>query len=130
MRLKVNANPLSPLVPIGRRYSDDDRTFTVSSVIKVSTGMEDDGTITGSDPTKKDGFREDELCSDLCFWKKSNRERSLSSWLPNEVELLETLLPTYIGLRRAACILAVAIAKPCAEVRTLESATEREILDI
>ena len=79
-------------------------------------GMGNDGTITDSTPSKEDGFREDELCSDLCFWKKSNRSRSVSRWSPDKIDLLETLLPAYFGLKRAACLLVTAIDKPCAEV--------------
>ena len=64
-------------------------------------------------------FKDDEVCSDACFWLKSTRLRAVSEFTDEETELLHIFLPAYSHNRRGPCMLALAIDKPCVEVREL-----------
>ena len=124
VRTRINAKPLSPSSEIGRTFSArDDATGPKldASTIKDSLGMNEDKSISGNSLIAVSGsdcaFQDDELCSDDCFWLKSNRLRALSRFADEETELLHTFIPAYGQNRRGPCMLALAIDKPCVEVR-------------
>ena len=83
--------------------------------------MNSDKTISGQPWTRlkagEPGFEDTEACSNDCFWVKSSRSQPVSAWTNREKELLKKLSPAYKDARRGACMLALAIKKPCAEVR-------------
>ena len=85
-------------------------------------GMNDDKTISGAFWSEVGeegaGLKDDEVCSDECFWPKENRYRSLSEWSKADREVLETLRPAYENDRRGSCMMSQSglIGKPCVEV--------------
>ena len=88
-------------------------------------GMNDDGSVSGlpiDEMTDLDtGFADNELCSDSCFWKKTNRSGlKVKPWLNEDRELVRELLPAYVHNKRAACMIALAVQKPCVEVSSSE----------
>ena len=88
--------------------------------------MNDDGSVSGlpiDEMTDLDtGFVDNELCSDSCFWKKANRSGlNVTPWLDEDRVLLQALLPAYARNKRAACMIALAIQKPCVEVRSFRA---------
>ena len=91
-----------------------------SSTIENALGRNEDGTVSGQAlipiSDLDSAFKDDELCSDSCFWLKANRSRPSSEFTAEEMGLLLVLLPAYKGNRRGACLLALAVEKPCVEV--------------
>lgn len=123
VRLRLNAKPLCPPAADNRSMAngDDPNQIQVDiSKIENALGRNEDGTVSGqalltiSDLDSV--FKDDEFCSDSCFWLKANRSRSVSDFTAEDMGLLHTLLPAYRGNRRGACMLALAIDKPCVEV--------------
>lgn len=118
-RVRANTKPLSP-------RSARNNAIEVSQSIDLTqlVGMNDDGSVSGlrmDEMTDLDtGFADDEICSDSCFWKKTNRAGlDIMPWLDQDRVLLQALLPAYVRNKRAACMLALAIQKPCVEVSLL-----------
>lgn len=118
-RVRANTKPLSP-------KSARNNAIEVSQSIDLTQliGMNDDGSVSGlrmDEMTDLDtGFADDEICSDSCFWKKTNRAGlDIMPWLDQDRVLLQALLPAYVRNKRAACMLALAIRKPCVEVSLL-----------
>lgn len=118
-RIRANTKPLLP-------KSARTNGVEVSQPIDLTqlVGMNDDGSISGlrmDEMTDLDtGFADDEICSDSCFWKKANRSGlEILPWLDQDRGLLQALLPAYVRNKRAACMLALAIQKPCVEVSFL-----------
>ena len=123
VRLRLNAKPLSPPAVNCKSIVNGDGPSKVefdTSTIKNALGRNEDGTVGGQAlitiSDLDSAFKDDELCSDSCFWLKANRSRSSTEFTAEEMELLHVLLPAYRGNRRGACLLALAIEKPCVEV--------------
>lgn len=87
--------------------------------------MDDDKNVSGTPWTKfkndDSAFEDDELCSDNCFWLKKNRTASSSAWSEEDTQLFDTLAPAYLDIRRAPCLITLAIKKPCYEVCNLRT---------
>lgn len=82
--------------------------------------MDDEKNISGTPWTKfkddESAFKDDELCSDMCFWLRKNRSTSMSAWSEEDTQLFNTLAPAYVDIQRGPCLIALAIEKPCYEV--------------
>ncbi|MCJ1385394.1 hypothetical protein MMC17_008517 [Xylographa soralifera] len=123
VRIRINAKPPSPKSPkdkIGRHLTNEEHTRIVSSSLEAAVGINDDNSITGKPwalfKNQESGFKDEEMCSDECFWPKSNRSVSSSSWNDHDLKLFNTLLPAHQSNRRGSCLLALGMNKPCNEV--------------
>lgn len=120
-RIRANTKPLS------LKIAKSNGTEIVQPIdITQLVGMNDDGSISGlpiDEMTDLDtGFADNELCSDSCFWKKTNRSGTEAKpWLDEDREILQALLPAYVRNKRAACMIALAIRKSCIEVRSFRT---------
>lgn len=123
IRVRINAKPDSPT--IRKRQSTEAQLISngtdfTKSLVQDAVGLNDDKVVSGQPWTKfKDedsGFKDDELCSDHCFWLKNNRSTLSSAWSEPEIQLFNTLVPVYIDIRRGPCFIAIAVEKPCFEV--------------
>jgi len=89
-------------------------------LVEDAVGMDDDKIVSGKPWSKfKDedaAFKDDELCSDNCFWLKKNRSTLSLGWSEEDTELFNTIAPAYIDIRRGPCLIAFAVEKPCYEV--------------
>jgi len=85
-------------------------------------GIDDGGNVSGTwnNPATSSGgeagFPDSRICSEECFWKKSNRTSDVVQWSESEKQLLENLMPAYARSKRGACMLAIAVDRPCVEV--------------
>ena len=121
----MNCKPSSPRSPkrIGMSGRPNKARMGLENpTAQQALGMNDDKTISGafwSEVREDDnGFDDDEVCSNECFWPKENRYRSLPEWSKVDQELLETLRPAYENDRRGSCLISQfgLIDKPCVEV--------------
>ncbi|MCJ1438246.1 hypothetical protein MMC27_007634 [Xylographa pallens] len=123
VRVRINAKPPSPKSPkdkTGRHLTDEEYTRVISSSLEAAIGINEDNSITGKPwallKSEESGFKDEETCSDKCFWLKSNRSVLSSSWNDHDLKLFNTLLPAHEGNRRGSCLLALGMNKPCNEV--------------
>ena len=133
----MNAKPDPPPAQNGKigetflisngRDSSDRLSSQICSRLEIddALGMDDDNSISGTPWTRfKDdvpAFKDDELCSDTCFWSRKNRTTLTSAWSEGDTQLFHALAPAYVDIRRGSCLLALAIEKPCFEVRSSKS---------
>ncbi|MCJ1287582.1 hypothetical protein MMC26_006934 [Xylographa opegraphella] len=123
VRVRINAKPPSPKLPKDkpdRHITKEEMTKVVSSLSAAAIGINEDRSITGKPwawfNNEESGFKDDEMCSDKCFWLKSNRFISSSSWNDDDLKLFNTLIPAHQANRRGCCLLALSMNKPCNEV--------------
>ncbi|MCJ1402180.1 hypothetical protein MMC11_005400 [Xylographa trunciseda] len=130
IRIRINAKPPSPKSPKHkqrRRLTNEEHIGVTSSSLEAAVGINEDKIITGKPwaalKDEDSGFKDDELCSDECFWLKSNRSMLSSSWADHDLKLFNTLLPGHQGNRRGSCLLALGLSKPCYEPRHSQDMT-------
>ncbi|MCJ1390602.1 hypothetical protein MMC18_003463 [Xylographa bjoerkii] len=123
VRIRINAKPPSPKSPkdrVGRHLTNEEHTTVTPSFLEAIVGINKDKSITGKPwvvfKDEDSGFKDDEMCSDKCFWLKSNRSISSSSWTDYDLKLFNTLSPAHQGNRRGPCLLALGMSKPCNEL--------------
>lgn len=94
----------------------EDRNHGSQDDLMSRMGLNKDETVSGKHwmPNEMldndDGLEPTELCSDNCFWPKSNRSATnrlnrADQWSPEQLKILETLRPAYEGSSRAPCLL-------------------------
>ena len=118
VRVRINAEPLSSSQSMPTLKSGPARFDT--SAISNALGQDEDGNVSGQPliPIRRfdHAFRDDESCSESCFWLKSNRLVDASEFSPQEMEDMFISLPAYYNDRRGACMLALFVEKPCVQV--------------
>lgn len=126
IRIRINVKPPFPQSPqrkTATRNVDTESIQYSTVLLKDAIGLNDDKSVSGTPwitfREEECGFKEDEVCSDNCFWLKSHRSSSSSTWSTEELKLFNTLLPAYQDSRRGACMLALGLEKQCNEVRRL-----------
>ncbi|MCJ1245215.1 hypothetical protein MMC30_002416 [Trapelia coarctata] len=123
IRVRINAKPDSPSTPkrktIGVQLVHNG-TESSKVLVEDALGMDDEKAVSGNPWSKfKDedaAFKDDELCSENCFWLKKNRSTSSSAWSEEDTELFNTIAPAYVDIRRGPCLIAFAVEKPCYEI--------------
>lgn len=96
-------------------------TETFATSLDFGTGLDDDGNLSNADSigTSIDNriFSRDETCSDLCFWKKSNRTVvAPRPWSTSELIELEEFLIVYANNIRGPCMIALYMKRSCIEI--------------
>jgi hypothetical protein len=85
-------------------------------------GLDDSDKVVGSfsNPPAEEGvFKDDELCSDSCFWKISNRKLDIqnSDWSAKDLKDLEFAFSAFTGNPRSPCFARFVVnTKPCWEI--------------
>ncbi|MCJ1292454.1 hypothetical protein MMC34_004004 [Xylographa carneopallida] len=127
VRVRINVKPLtlkSFKANIRLHLKKEGNTNGFSSSLEAAVGTNEDNSITGKPwalfKNEESGFKDDEMCSDECFWRKGNRSASSSSWDDDDLKLFNTLLPAHQDNRRGSCLLAFSMSKPCNEFFALQ----------
>ncbi|KAI9662679.1 MAG: hypothetical protein M1831_002722 [Alyxoria varia] len=115
-RLRMNASANRTVQPqVKLAYTD---ALSFDEQLGLEADGEARGKWNGSHEHDKDaGYKDDELCSEKCFWKKSNRKvTSTEKWSEEDLKYLEHILPGFSESKRGPCFLAMGLEKPCVEV--------------
>ena len=91
--------------------------------LKAYVGLNKDGTVSGSEwlPLRREdqAFDDQTVCSDSCFWLKTNRGKSQPEWSTHELGILNELRIVQQYDLRGSCMLAEfrLMDKACVEVK-------------